>query len=161
MNKEIVVKNKGFTLIELLVVITIIGLLSTILMVSFSGIRERNRDSRRKADLLELKTALELYRSDKGFYPDNVAPPDPTNNIIFPSTCGKGVNFVDASGNIYMKDVPCDPKTGLPYVYIPSASFVQYSLKACLENVRDQDPNINTSDTTCASPLKTFIITNP
>lgn len=167
MNLDLRFKNKkqtGFTLIELLVVIAIIGILSTILMVSFAGIRERNRDSKRKSDLLEIKTALELYRSDKGFYPDTVLPLDPPGNFLFPTNCGKGVNFTDAGGTIYLKDLPCDPKsTTTPYMYIPVTGSVnaRYDLKACLENARDQDSNINSADTACASPLKTYIITNP
>lgn len=148
--------KRGFTLVELLVVIAIVGILSTILMVSFNGIRERSRDSRRKADLLEIKTALELYRSDKGVYPDATQ---------FPSTCGKGVNFTDGT-TIYMKDVPCDPKNpaaNTKYTYTPVAGSAnsRYDLKACLENVRDQDPGVNSSDTTCTAPLKTFVVSNP
>ena len=48
----------GFTLIELLVVIAIAAVIATILMVNFNGIRERNRDVRRKADLKEMQSLL-------------------------------------------------------------------------------------------------------
>lgn len=151
-------KKKGFTLIELLVVIAIIGVLSTILMVSFSGIRERNRDAKRKADLLEIKTALELYRSDKGFYPVSTGTA-PAGNVLFPN-CGQ--DFVDSTaGTIYMKKVPCDPKTGVRYVYVSSSPYSQYTLKACIENTRDQDPNVLASDSDCASPLRPYTLTNP
>ena len=63
--------KKGFTLIELLVVIAIIGLLSSIVMASLNSARKKARDSRRIADLKQLQIALEMYYSDKGYYPHN------------------------------------------------------------------------------------------
>lgn len=61
---------QGFTLIELLVVISLIGLLSSIVMVSVNVARAKARDARRLADLKEIGKALELYYDDHGFYPD-------------------------------------------------------------------------------------------
>ena len=56
--------KKGFTLVELLIVVAIIGILSTLLMANFIGVRQRARDAQRKADLRQIQSALELYRSD-------------------------------------------------------------------------------------------------
>lgn len=53
--------NKGFTLIELLVVIAVIGLLSSIVLVSLQGARAKARDARRMHDLDQIRTALILY----------------------------------------------------------------------------------------------------
>ena len=53
--------EKGFTLIELLVVIAIIGLLSSIILISFTQFRMRSRDARRVSDMKQLKTGLDLY----------------------------------------------------------------------------------------------------
>lgn len=62
-------KQKGFTLIELLVVIAIIVVLSTVAMTSYRSASIRARDSRRQADVQQVRSALELYRTDKGYYP--------------------------------------------------------------------------------------------
>ena len=57
-------QNNGFTLIELLVVVTIIGLLSTMILVSLNTARMKARDVRRLADLRQVALALEMYYDD-------------------------------------------------------------------------------------------------
>ena len=61
--------QSGFTLIELLVVISIIGLLSSIILVNVAKTRIKARDAKRQADLSQLQKALELYYSDNNHYP--------------------------------------------------------------------------------------------
>ncbi|MBU2264316.1 type II secretion system GspH family protein [Patescibacteria group bacterium] len=65
------VKSKGFTLIELLVVISIIGFLATASMVVFNNVRMKARDTKRKSDLKQLSTAIQLYYDANSSYPDN------------------------------------------------------------------------------------------
>lgn len=62
-------KNLGFTLIELLVVISIIGLLSVIVLASLNTARAKGRDAGRIATMIQLRNALELYRTTYGQYP--------------------------------------------------------------------------------------------
>lgn len=64
-------KNRGFTLIELLVVISIIGILSGIILVGLSIARDRARDARVKEELINLRTAMELYYSEHKTYQDS------------------------------------------------------------------------------------------
>lgn len=61
----------GFTLIELLVVISIIGILASLLLVSYQGTKKTARDGKRKADLEQIRSALEMYRADRGSYPSS------------------------------------------------------------------------------------------
>lgn len=61
-------KSAAFTLIELLVVIAIIGILSSVVLASLSGARESARDTRRKQDLRQIRTALEMYYNEHGTY---------------------------------------------------------------------------------------------
>jgi prepilin-type N-terminal cleavage/methylation domain-containing protein len=59
----------GFTLIELLVAMTIVAVLTGISLVSYQGARKAGRDGKRKADLEQIRSALEMCRTDSGSYP--------------------------------------------------------------------------------------------
>lgn len=98
--------KKGFTLIELLVVISIIALLSSIILSSIQNARMSARDAKRISDLNQIKIALEMYRTDKGYYP--------------PTPCGHDANCYSISSNHtwsslqnellpYIKTLPVDP----------------------------------------------------
>ncbi len=65
-------KNKGFSLIELLVVISIIGVLTTVLVMNFVGSRERARDAQKIQNLNSLKNALRMYYNDNQIYPPSI-----------------------------------------------------------------------------------------
>jgi len=62
-------KGEGFTLVELLVVISIIGLLSSLAIMSFSISRQKSRDGKRLSDLNALSKAIQIYQIDNGYYP--------------------------------------------------------------------------------------------
>lgn len=62
-------KRRAFTLVELLVVIAIIGLLSTVAVVALGSAGMNSRNTKRKADLLQISKALELYYADNSSYP--------------------------------------------------------------------------------------------
>lgn len=123
--KNITINNKGFTLIELLVVIVIIGILSSFLVANYVGVRARGRDAQRKADLRQIQSALELYRSDSGSYPASLP------------ACGSSLSY---NGATYMQKIPCDPTNSAPlrYTYQSAFSNSAYTLAGCLENTNDQ-----------------------
>jgi prepilin-type N-terminal cleavage/methylation domain-containing protein len=62
-------KSKGFTIVELLIVIVVIGILATLVLVTFTGIQQKARDSKRKTDLGAVQAALESYYSSNNTYP--------------------------------------------------------------------------------------------
>ena len=102
--------HKSFTLIELLVVIFILGILSSIVLVSFQGIRPKVRDSKRKADLTQIKLALELDFQDDDKYTESRTMP-----VKIP--CSNPPACTGPQDGIYMDPVPQDPK-GFPYGWL-------------------------------------------
>ena len=155
----IIRKSEGFTLIELLIVIVIIGVLSTILVSNFIGVRQRARDSQRKSDLRQIQAALELYRHDQGIYPASLYS---TNNCPASSSLQAGTPAV-----IYMKKIPCDPSLitiGVPgpngnYLYNPTIDRSSYFIIACIENSNDTGPNTDSAGG-CPSG-KMYSLTDP
>lgn len=53
--------KKGFTLVEVMIAVAIIGILSAIAAVSYSGVRTRARDSERINSLNQIKVVLSAY----------------------------------------------------------------------------------------------------
>ena len=126
MNKNSV-RESAFTLIELLVVISIIGILIALSIFGLQGARTASRDARRKADLEQIRSALEIYKSDCSKYPDA---------LDWGGTLVGGVTPPLAScssDNTYMAQVPNDPLApNQGYTYSKSDD-THYSLCATLE----------------------------
>ncbi len=60
----------GFTLIELLMVMAIVSVLAGLFLVTFPATQKRGRDTKRKSDIKQYQTALEVYANKNGgFYP--------------------------------------------------------------------------------------------
>ncbi|MBI4122709.1 MAG: type II secretion system protein [Parcubacteria group bacterium] len=103
-------KLRGFTLIELLVVISIIGILSTLAVVSLNDARTKARDAKRISDVKQIQTALELYLADRNGYA--------VGNALVLGGAGAGSlsqnsGFSDTSGGtVYMGNVPANPTPG-------------------------------------------------
>jgi len=64
-------KQKAFTLLELLVVMAIIGVLSSVILVTTMRGLEQSRDARRIQEVYEIARALQVYHSQFNKYPDN------------------------------------------------------------------------------------------
>jgi general secretion pathway protein G len=137
--------NKGFTLIEVLVSATIIAVLIAIGMVSYSSVNKRSRDAKRRGDLEQMRSALELFRSEYGYYP----------------SVGSG-SWINASGldtgvlttglvSSFMPSIPADPKSTEQYSYkatsINGGNYYGYCLSAKLETVSVTTSTCTGSDT--------------
>lgn len=136
--------RKSFTLIEVLVVVSILTVLAFVLIPNLKNGQYRARDARRKADLLEIQKALELYKLDQN---------PPAYPTAFPSP---GEIFSSTGGNEYLKKIPADPNSE-PYNYYyyqrDSTNSLKYTLCSCLENKFDADKNLTNCDAsyTCSA----------
>jgi general secretion pathway protein G len=61
--------RSGFTIVELLIVIVVIAILAGLVIVTYSGIQQRARDTERKTDLKAVQGHLERYWADNAKYP--------------------------------------------------------------------------------------------
>lgn len=158
MGKKIGIIYQGFTLIELLVVIAIIGVLAatSVALINPDQQFKKARDTKRKADLQQIRAALELYRADNGSYPvtDWISSTQ-DSSFWFPSLAPT-----------YTKTVPKDPKNtgslpwarnGLNYAYqsistCGIAGGTSYILTTKLENTSDPEINNNIQYGSCSWP---------
>lgn len=128
--------TKGFTLIELLVVIAIIGILASVVLASLQTAREKSRDTKRIADVNQIKLALELYNDTNGAYPAG------------PYAAMAAELVADG----YLPAVPDDPVAGRDYVYAVDTgnNNLDYHLAARLEALTGSEGVLN-SDSDCSS----------
>lgn len=61
--------DRGFTLIELLVVVAIIGILAAVAVGQYQRSIVKAKEAVLKENLFRMRTAINLYFSDKGKYP--------------------------------------------------------------------------------------------
>jgi prepilin-type N-terminal cleavage/methylation domain-containing protein len=62
-------RSRGFTIVELLIVIVVIGILATLVIVTFSGIQQKGRNSQRQTDINALTSHIEAYYAENAKYP--------------------------------------------------------------------------------------------
>ena len=110
---------KGFTLIEILVVATIIGLLAGGGVLSYSQFARQSRDAKRKADLEQIRAALEMYRSNNNQYAPYIGNCSSYQALTTPTR--------------YIQSMPFDPKSSSGYFYYCNISTNDYTLGAALE----------------------------
>lgn len=118
--------RRGFTLLELIIVIGILASLAVLMFTSYVAVQRSARDSRRRADLEQIRSAFEQWRSDFSSYP--------TTLTVDCSSSGGLTSVIDNITNIYLQSIPKDPRCpARSYKAVISAS--DYTLGAGLESV--------------------------
>jgi len=121
-----IIYQPGFTLIELLIVIVIIGILAALSGIGLAGARQSARDSRRKADLENIRSGLEIYKADCNDYP--AALPAVGSDLV-----GDGTPTTCALANTYISSVQGDPNNPSRIYLYNRISLTQYEICAALE----------------------------
>jgi general secretion pathway protein G len=65
--------RRAFTLVELMVVVAIIGMLAAVVTINLVGQTDKARISRVKADFKVIGDAIDLFKVDCGFYPQQLS----------------------------------------------------------------------------------------
>lgn len=134
-------KNKsGFTIIEILVVIAVIGILTTIGLVSFSRYQVDSRDTQRSTKTAILAEALEKYYDQNGEYPScstmtgsaatltsTVLPNIEANVILTPKSTSGATNSISCAA---LTGAAGEPDS---FAYVGDGSTDCASGAACLE----------------------------
>ncbi len=81
MIKKYFLNNKGFTLIELLVVIAIIGILASIVLVSFPTAMNKAKDTGALSTGSQISRVIQMCNLDGGKVTIPNSPTNPTNDI--------------------------------------------------------------------------------
>lgn len=128
MFKKFFSKRQGFTLVELMIVIVIIGVLTTLIIVSLDNTKMTARNARRLADIKQIQLALKMYYNDTGMFPTSIVPG----------------SSISRGGANYMLRVPANPKpwpdNGCPdqdYQYKQLEGGQRYILSFCLGDTTD------------------------
>lgn len=161
MKRYIAKQNDAFSLLEVLVVIAILATILGLSVPNFLGARSRARDTRRKAELNQMKTAFQLYFNDYKAYPASSGPLNMTvvgcgaaGDVACPvSGCsadfaaGGSTDCDTANMSIYMSKFPSEYGTSIFYTQVNSGA--DFCLKTTLENASDGD--ITSSQARCAA----------
>ena len=129
----------GFTLIELMVAISIVAVLAVVAMTSFTRANMRARDGKRKADLEQVRGALEMYRTAQGSYPA--------------TGWDAMMTILTSTSDQYLSSEISDPKDTAPYIYsytTPALPHV-YSVCAVFETGSDSgdQPGLTCNGSQC------------
>jgi general secretion pathway protein G len=123
--------QKGFTIVELLIVIVVIGILATLVIVTFTGIQQKARNTKRQTDVNALNSHVEAFYAQNGYYPTLAHMNDATWR-------GTNIKGLDPSA---LKDPKGSAQT---LVAAPAASSYAYAVTT------DTNGDCSADETTCA-----------
>ena len=144
-------REQGFTLIELLILAVVVGILATLVAMTYSGVQVKNRNANRQANIDTIQSKLEVYYAKYSKYPSRVD----LNNESWRKTNLKDLELGDIrdprwnknTKGCIVKDQPAFAETPTERCYSYQATTAdgsaciaadvvctQYTLTATLEN---------------------------
>ncbi|MEZ4103215.1 MAG: type II secretion system protein [Candidatus Paceibacterota bacterium] len=98
--------QRGFTLIELLVVVAIIGILSSIVLVSLNSARQKGRDASAKGSMSSMRAAAEIQYDNDGSYIEVCTAGSETETLMLAA-----LKQVAPGANVNDPGYPCIPQS--------------------------------------------------
>lgn len=151
-------QKKGFTLIELLVTVSIMVILMTIAVASFTTAREQARDAQRKTDLRTVEAALALYKNKYGRYPEACNGPTTGGSPEFSGQVGSthacnpsSTQYIVGLAPEFIPALPVDMKlngTNSGYVYAVNSEGSVYKFMA-LNTVETEEVELGDEFSRC------------
>lgn len=95
--------KKGFTLLELMIIVVILGVLATLGLVNYTGIREHALGKEARANLKLIAAAERIYRMEYGFYYGRQADEAEINTLLklsLPTAAGRTWDYNIPRGGI-------------------------------------------------------------
>jgi prepilin-type N-terminal cleavage/methylation domain-containing protein len=123
---KIIYNRKAFTLMEMMIVLAVIILITGGISVAIFQARERANNLQRLDQVSQIRSALQLYKQENGFFPPALVP---------------GQALVSPSGKTYLNEVPHSIKTGPcqdEYIYLANTTGANYALNYCLSDEIDK-----------------------
>ena len=103
------VGNRGFSLVELLLVMVILATLAAVVVPRFAGRSEQARVAAAQTDIAQLRTAIDAFEIDNGFYP--------RSDVGLQALTVQPSDARNWRGPYLSKEVTTDP-WGNPYIYV-------------------------------------------
>jgi prepilin-type N-terminal cleavage/methylation domain-containing protein len=130
--KPVLQRQKAFTLVELLIVIAVISILAGLIFPVAGVVKRKRILAVAKAELAEMQTAIEEYKTHVGYYPpDN--PPDPIMTPLYFELAGTTNTTIAAGG---------DP-TAVSFVTLDGSTIIDLPQMKILFGVNGADPKIS------------------
>lgn len=119
-------KAQGFTLVELLVVVVILAVLAAVVLPKFVSSSQKSKEAALKSDLVMLRNAVTLFKTDTGYYPQSLS------DLAAASAPAKGLDSAAALQNVnaadwqgpYVESIPTDPISGAAFSYTTTSPGV-------------------------------------
>ena len=119
-------RKRGFTLVELLIVIIIIAVLAAVAIPKFANSGNRSKESALRAELRQMRNAVELFRNDTGAFPatlaDLAATAAPAQGKNADGT-NRAITAADYKGP-YLSAINTDPTNGSAWDYSVASGSV-------------------------------------
>lgn len=108
----------GFTLVEVIIVMIILGILATLGLTQYGGVRERALDREAQANLRLIIAAAKIYRMEIGYYAalDTTDVINDNFRLLLPTPATPNWDYSTTADNVAIPPATCAEATRPPAV---------------------------------------------